>query len=206
MLILRLKQCERALADGRLDEAFDLARQPDVRAHRRGQQLTTKLLKSLIDRGRRHLAQGRLAAAAADADKAVLLGGNLPDGVQLQEAVRTARRGHENVNQQAAQALALARRHAEPARGLKSNQRHPSQRPMLPRRSAGIRRRCLWCQPVRLPSMLLRRWIGAGAKIHSAVAELMLVAFRPIRGLRLLRRWQPQTEGIPMALLGMRMN
>jgi len=113
VLILRLKQCERALADGRLDEAFDLARQPDVRAHRRGQQLTTKLLKSLIDRGRRHLAQGRLAAAAADADKAVLLGGNVPDAVQLQEAVRTARRGHDQINQQAGQALALARRHAE---------------------------------------------------------------------------------------------
>ncbi|MGD0137933.1 MAG: hypothetical protein ABSD28_03590 [Tepidisphaeraceae bacterium] len=113
MLILRLKQCERALADGRLDEAFDLACQGDVRAHRRGQQLIGKLLKALIDRGRRHLAQGRLVAAAADADKAVLLGGNLPEGVQLQEAVRTARRGNENVNQQAAQALALARRHAE---------------------------------------------------------------------------------------------
>jgi hypothetical protein len=113
VLILRLKQCERALADGRLDEAFDLARQGDVRAHRRGQQLISKLLKSLIDRGRRHLAQGRLAAAAADADKAVLLGGNLPDGVQLQEAVRTARRGHDQINQQAGQALALARRHAE---------------------------------------------------------------------------------------------
>ena len=36
MLILRLKQCERALGDGRLDEAFDLARQSDVRHIARG--------------------------------------------------------------------------------------------------------------------------------------------------------------------------
>ena len=87
MLILRLKQCERALADGRLDEAFDLVRQPDVRAHRRGQDLVGELVKALIDRGRRHLAQGRLTAAATDADKAIQLGGNLPDAVQLREAI-----------------------------------------------------------------------------------------------------------------------
>jgi tetratricopeptide (TPR) repeat protein len=113
VLILRLKQCERALGDGRLDEAFDLARQSDVRAHRQGQDLIGELVKALIDRGRRHLAQGRLPAAAADADKAIQLGGNLPDAAQLREAVRNAERGVQNVNQQAAQAMALARRHAD---------------------------------------------------------------------------------------------
>ncbi|MGD0461188.1 MAG: hypothetical protein ABSB74_01750 [Tepidisphaeraceae bacterium] len=113
MVILRLKQCEWALADGRLDEAFDMVRQPDVRAHRRGQELVGELVKALVDRGRRHLAQGRLTAAATDAGKAVQLGGNLPDAVQLREAVGTAQRSREKVDQQAGQALALARRHAD---------------------------------------------------------------------------------------------
>ena len=113
MVILRLKQCERALADGRLDEAYELLRQPDIRSHRRGQDLVGELVKAMVDRGRKHLAQGRLMAAATDADKALGLGGNLPDAVQLREAVRTAQRGQERINQQAGQAMALARRHAE---------------------------------------------------------------------------------------------
>ena len=54
-----------------------------------------------------------MPAAAADADKAIQLGGNLPDAAQLREAVRNAERGVQNVNQQAAQAMALARRHAD---------------------------------------------------------------------------------------------
>jgi tetratricopeptide (TPR) repeat protein len=113
VVILRLKQCERALADGRLDEAFDLLRQPDIRSHRRGQDLVGDLVKALVDRGRKHLAQGRLTAAAMDAEKAVQIGGNLPDAVQLREAVHTAQNGQARVNQQAGQAIALARRHAD---------------------------------------------------------------------------------------------
>jgi hypothetical protein len=111
--MLRLKQCERALADGRLDEAFDLVRQPDIRSHRRGQDLTSELVTALVHRGRGHLAQGRLTAAAMDADKAVQLGGNLPDTVQLKAAVHTAQTGQARVNQQAGQVIALARRHAD---------------------------------------------------------------------------------------------
>lgn len=113
MLILQLKQCERALADGRLDEAFDLVRRPEVRAHRRGQDLVTKMVGALVTRGRGHLAQGRLTAAATDASKACMLGGNIPDAVQLQQAVGTARRDQEKTNEKAGHLLALARRHAE---------------------------------------------------------------------------------------------
>ena len=113
MVILRLKQCERALADGRLDEAFDLVRQPDVRAHRRGQDLVGEIVEALVDRGRGHLAQGRLTVAATDAGKAIQLGGNLPDAVELREAVGEAQRQREQVNQKAGLALALARRHVE---------------------------------------------------------------------------------------------
>jgi hypothetical protein len=138
VLILRLKQCERALADGRLDEAYDLARQSDVRTHRRGQELISELVKALIERGRRHLAQGRLLAASADADKAVQLGGNLPDAVQLREAVHAALRGTEKVNQQAAQALALARRHADQGQ-LTVGQQVLDQSPLADARLDGLK-------------------------------------------------------------------
>lgn len=113
MVILRLKQCERALADGRLDEAFELVRQSDVRAHRRGQELVSELVEAFVKRGRGHLAQGRLIPAAADASKAVQLGGNLSDAVELREAVGAAQHACENANLQAGRALALARRHAD---------------------------------------------------------------------------------------------
>ena len=36
---LRIRQAETALAGGRLDEAYELARARDVRAHRNGQRL-----------------------------------------------------------------------------------------------------------------------------------------------------------------------
>jgi hypothetical protein len=101
------------LADGRLDEAYDLVRRSDVRAHRRGQELLQKLVRSLIDRGRRHLAQGNFSAASGDVDKVIQLAGNLPDALQLREAIRTAQHGVEKVNRQAAQVIAIARRHAE---------------------------------------------------------------------------------------------
>jgi hypothetical protein len=138
VLILRIKQCERALADGRLDEAYDLARRPDVRTHRRGQELVQEIVRALIERGRKHLAQGCLPAAAADADKAVQLGGNLHDAVQLREAVRTAQRSVDCVNQQAAQAIALARRHADQGQ-LTVGQRVLAESPVADARLNGLK-------------------------------------------------------------------
>ena len=63
-MILRIRQAECALADGRLDEAFELADRHDVRSHRRGQRLVGRLVRSLVDRGRKHLDAGRIAEAA----------------------------------------------------------------------------------------------------------------------------------------------
>ena len=113
MLIVRLKQSELALSDGRLDEAFDLARQPDFRGHRQGQELIGRLVRALVERGRQHLAAGRLPQAAADCEKAAQLGGNLTDVAQLRSAVSNAMRKCDQADRQIGQAVAFARRHAD---------------------------------------------------------------------------------------------
>lgn len=111
--MVRLKQCEHAIAAGRLDEAFDLARQPDMRAHRQGQELIGRLVPALIARGRQHLAAGRLIQAAADCEKAAQIGGNLADVAQLRDAVNHAMRQTDQANRRVGNAVATARRHID---------------------------------------------------------------------------------------------
>ncbi len=79
MLILKIKQAEKALADGRLDEAFELLTSSVVTSHRQGQELITKLATALAVRGREHLDKNRPGQARADAEKAQKLAGNLPE-------------------------------------------------------------------------------------------------------------------------------
>lgn len=86
VLILKIRQAECALADGRLDEAYALAQPAPVRSHRRGQDLVTKLVNALVERGQEHLEAGRTREAVADCEKASLLGGNLPGIAALRSA------------------------------------------------------------------------------------------------------------------------
>jgi len=113
VLMIRIKQCEVALAGGRLEEAFELVRQPDLRSHRRGQELVDQIGKALVKRGRTHLVAGALTEAAADCDRAAALGGNLTDVVQLRRAVSTAMSEQRKARQVQDQVLGNARRHAD---------------------------------------------------------------------------------------------
>jgi hypothetical protein len=113
VLLIRLKQCEVALAGGRLDEAFVMLAEPALRGHRRGQELLGEVGKALIARGRQHLAGGSLEAAASDADRAATLGGNLADVVQLRRAVSTAMAEQRKASQVREHVIATARRHAD---------------------------------------------------------------------------------------------
>jgi len=85
MLILRIKQAQVALADGRLDEAYKLVQDKDVQQHKSGQKLIGKLSKALIKRAKLHLDAGRISQALNDCNKAEKLAGNDPNVAQLRE-------------------------------------------------------------------------------------------------------------------------
>lgn len=100
MLILRLKQAETALADGRLDEAFEIAQSQEVKAHRRGQQLITKLARAYARRAQENLEAERIDLALTDCNKAEKLAGNASDVGRLRsaicEAIEQRRLGHQD--------------------------------------------------------------------------------------------------------------
>ena len=76
MFNLQLRQAETALREGRLNEAFQLATRPDVREHRDGQRLITRLTDEFLTRSKNHLEAGRLGEARSDCDYARRLAGN----------------------------------------------------------------------------------------------------------------------------------
>lgn len=87
MLILRLKQAESAIADGRLDEAFEIAQSKDFREHRRGQKLISQLAIAFAKRGRDNLDAERIQLALVDCNKAEKLAGNTADVAALRSAI-----------------------------------------------------------------------------------------------------------------------
>ncbi len=87
MLILRLKQAESAMADGRLDEAFDIVQSDSIRHHRRGQKLIGRLARKLAERGRENLDAERIPLALLDCNKAEKLAGNTTDVAKLRSAI-----------------------------------------------------------------------------------------------------------------------
>ncbi|MHC4439465.1 MAG: hypothetical protein ACYS3S_19080, partial [Planctomycetota bacterium] len=87
MLILRLKQAASAIADDRLDEAFDIVQSKDIREHRRGQKLISQLALAFAKRGRENLEAERIQLALADCNKAEKLAGNTADVAKLRSAI-----------------------------------------------------------------------------------------------------------------------
>ena len=87
VLILRLKQVASAIADGRLDEAFDLVQSKDIREHRRGQKLIGQLARAFAERGQENLEAERIQLALADCNKAEKLAGNTADVAKLRSAI-----------------------------------------------------------------------------------------------------------------------
>jgi len=113
VLIVRIKQAECALADGRLDEAFEIAKAEDVRRHRRGQNLTGKLARAFATRGVDSLSANRIQQALSDCNKAEQLGGNLPDITELRQAICSATEQNALTRQHRSLRLAQAKEHIE---------------------------------------------------------------------------------------------
>jgi len=87
VLILRLKQAASAIADGRLDEAFDIVQSKNIREHRRGQKLIGQLARAFAKRGQENLEAERIQLALADCNKAEKLAGNTADVAKLRSAI-----------------------------------------------------------------------------------------------------------------------
>lgn len=110
MFDLRFNRIQVAIADGRLDEACELMKEPALRAHRAGQKLLTRLVKAYVRRGQEHLAAGRIAPALDDCNRAEKLGGNMPAVMELRSAVCRAIETQRLASQQKAQQLEQGRR------------------------------------------------------------------------------------------------
>ncbi|MHC4116610.1 MAG: hypothetical protein ACYSWO_03790 [Planctomycetota bacterium] len=111
MLILRLKQAESAMADGRLDEAFDIVQSDSIRQHRRGQKLMGRLARKLAERGRENLDQERIQLALLDCNKAEKLAGNTTDVAKLRSAICTEMEQKRLRHRHRSFKVAQARRH-----------------------------------------------------------------------------------------------
>lgn len=109
MLILRIRQAETALRDGRLDEACVLAMEEPVRGHRHGQRLITRLSEALRVRGEAHLAAGRPEEALADGRKAFQLAGQSEPIADLLRRATAAIDERERARRQTHQAVAAAK-------------------------------------------------------------------------------------------------
>ena len=90
MLQVRLKQAKNALRDGRLDEAFAIAGEKAVREHRGGQVLLEQLVKPLLERAARNLADGRPDDARIDVERAISAGGSRPEALELRRKIDEA--------------------------------------------------------------------------------------------------------------------
>ena len=110
MFDFRFNRIQVAIADGRLDEACELMKDPALRAHRAGQKLLTRLVNAYVRRGQDHLAAERIAPALDDCNRAEKLGGNMPAVMELRSAVCRVIESQRLAAQQKAQQLEQGRR------------------------------------------------------------------------------------------------
>ena len=108
---VRLKQAENAFKDGRLDEAFAIASEKEIRDLRGGQLLLEGLVDPLLGRASDHFAGGRLKEALLDVEKAIHAGGNRPEAAQLRMEIRAAMEKREVEGRREREAIESARAH-----------------------------------------------------------------------------------------------
>jgi tetratricopeptide (TPR) repeat protein len=101
------------LADGRLDEAFEIAQADDVRRHRHGQRLIGRLARAIVRRGQEHLAANRFQPALLDCNKAEKLAGTASEVARLRAAICEAMMKDQQDHQQQALRVAQAKQNIE---------------------------------------------------------------------------------------------
>ncbi len=91
-MFVRISAAEKALREGRLDEACVAALQPEIRQHPRGQRLLDELVRPLVARVRLHRQAGRYREALADLDTLSALGRPAPDAAELRQRIEAEMR------------------------------------------------------------------------------------------------------------------
>lgn len=102
-----------AMRAGRLDEAANLLVRPEVRPHRRAQEVLTDLCRRLVERGYEHLNADRLAEARRDALRVMAIEPGTPEASALNTQVGRRVAEAQQRASRAAGGLALARRLAD---------------------------------------------------------------------------------------------
>ncbi len=108
---VRLKQAENAFKDGRLDEAFAIACEKEIRDLRGGQVLLEGLVDPLLDRAEEHFSGGRLKEALLDVEKALHAGGNRSRAAELRKEVGKAMEKRALEGRRVREAIKSARGH-----------------------------------------------------------------------------------------------
>ncbi len=113
LLFVRLKAAENAVRDGRIDEAYRLATQPDMREHRRGAAVLSALTEKFIERARHQFRSDRFAEALLDLDRAET-GGVLKEQIaELRENIRVVATEQQRDEQSRRNRLGEAKRRIE---------------------------------------------------------------------------------------------
>ncbi len=92
LLIVRVKAAEQALRDGRIDDAFRMAIEPEIAGQSRGSRLLAGLGKAFVQRAREHYRAERFTEALLDLGKAEQCGGVKKEVAELRDQVTTVAR------------------------------------------------------------------------------------------------------------------
>lgn len=98
-MFVRLKAAQRALDDGRLDEACERLNQPDLRDTRRARPLVAELARALLARARLHARAGRYREALADLDQIAAFDASNEESEALRQ--RVEQEHHARIDRQA---------------------------------------------------------------------------------------------------------
>jgi len=110
---IEILRAENALRDGRLDEAYSIASNEELRQWRGCQVILEKLVKPLLERASRHLKEGRFQDALADVERAQSAGGNQPRIADLREKIVAHLSEDRNRKELEREMVLSARRHID---------------------------------------------------------------------------------------------
>jgi len=109
----RIRQAGNALREGRLDEAYEIVTEPELRDYRQAQGVLEGLVDPLLDRAAAHLAKGSLEDALADVGRAIEAGGNRPRAADLRREIEAAIVRREDDRRRTRDRLESARGHLD---------------------------------------------------------------------------------------------